>query len=89
MKPHEFTIPQQFMVGDIKINTRAQLDRTYLRPLINAFIPYQEAMLVYLDELHGKACASTCRGPTERSRKTRAEETQGMGANASPVSASR
>ena len=30
MKPQEFTIPQQFMVGDIKINTKAQLDRTYL-----------------------------------------------------------
>ena len=54
MKPQEFTIPQQFMVGDIKINTKAQLDRTYLRLLIDAFIPYQEAMLVYLDELMAK-----------------------------------
>jgi hypothetical protein len=54
MKHQEFTIPQQFMVGDIKINTKAQLDRTYLRLLIDAFIPYQEAMLVYLDELMAK-----------------------------------
>ena len=54
MKPREFTIPQQFMVGDIKINTKAQLDRTYLRLLIDAFIPYQEAMFVYLDELMAK-----------------------------------
>jgi len=54
MKPQEFTIPQQFMVGDIKINTKAQLDRTYLRLLTDAFIPYQEAMLMYLDELMAK-----------------------------------
>jgi hypothetical protein len=51
MKPQEFIIPQQFMVGDIKINTKAQFDRTYLRLLIDAFIPYQEAMPVYIDEL--------------------------------------
>ncbi len=51
MKPQQFTIPQQFMVGDIKIDTKAQLDRKYTRLLINAFVPYQEAMLAYLDEL--------------------------------------
>ena len=27
MKPQEFSIPQQFMVGDIKINTKAQLSQ--------------------------------------------------------------
>jgi hypothetical protein len=51
MKPQQFTIPQQFMVGDIKIDTKAQLDRTYMRLLLDAFVPYQEAMLAYLDEL--------------------------------------
>ena len=54
MKSQEFTIPQQFMVGDIKINTKALLDRTYLRLLIDAFIPCQEAMLANLDELVAK-----------------------------------
>jgi hypothetical protein len=51
MKPQQFTIPQQFMVGDIKIDTKAQLERTYMRLLLDAFVPYQEAMLAYLDEL--------------------------------------
>jgi hypothetical protein len=51
MKPQQFTIPQQFMVGDIKIDTKAQLDRTYMRLLLDAFVPYQEAMLASLDEL--------------------------------------
>src|SRR5260370_40996802 len=54
MKPQKFTIPQQFMVGDIKIVTKAQLDRTYMRLLLDAFVPYQEAMLAYLDELIAK-----------------------------------
>jgi hypothetical protein len=45
MKPQQFTIPQQFMVGDIKIDTKAQLERTYTRLLIDAFVPYQEEML--------------------------------------------
>src|SRR5260370_7390377 len=51
MKPQQFTIPQQYMVGAIKIDTEAQLDRTYTRLLLDAFVPYQEAMLAYLDEL--------------------------------------
>jgi hypothetical protein len=54
LKPQQFTIPQQFMVGDIKIDTKAQLDRTYMRLLIDAFVPFQEAMLAYLDDLHAK-----------------------------------
>jgi hypothetical protein len=54
MKPQPFTIPQQFMVGDIKIDTKARLDRTYLRLLLDAFVPYQEAMLAYLDKLMAK-----------------------------------
>ena len=39
------------MVGEIKIDTKAQLERTYMRLLLEAFVPYQEAMLAYLDEL--------------------------------------
>jgi len=54
MKTQQFTIPQQFMVGDIKVGTKAQLGRTYLRLLLDAFVPYQEAMLAYLDELLAK-----------------------------------
>jgi hypothetical protein len=54
MKTQQFTIPQQFMVGDIKVDTKAQLGRTYLRLLLDAFVPYQEAMLAYLDELLAK-----------------------------------
>jgi hypothetical protein len=54
MKPQQFTIPQQYMVGEIKIDTTAHLDRTYLRLLLDAFVPYQEAMLAYLDELMAK-----------------------------------
>jgi hypothetical protein len=42
------------MVGDIKIDTEAKLDRTYTRLLIDAFVPYQEAMLAYLDKLIAK-----------------------------------
>ena len=48
------TIPQQHTVGDIKVNTEAQLDRRYTRLLLDAFVPYQEAMLIYLDELIAK-----------------------------------
>ena len=51
MKPQQFTIPQQFMVGEIKIDNKAQLERTYTRLLIDAFVPYQEEMLTYLAEL--------------------------------------
>jgi len=47
----QFAILQQFTVGDIKIDTKAQLERKYLRLLLDAFVPYQEAMLAYLDEL--------------------------------------
>jgi hypothetical protein len=54
MKPQQFTIPQQYMVGEIKIDTKAQLDRTYTRLLLDAFVPFQEAMLAYLDDLHTK-----------------------------------
>jgi|SRR5450755_601098 len=54
MRRQQFTIPQQFMVGDIKIDTKAQLDRIYIRLLIDAFVPYQEAMLAYLDDLIAK-----------------------------------
>src|SRR2546423_651956 len=54
MKPQQFTIPQQFMVSEIKIDTKAQLDWKYMRLLIDAFVPYQEAMLAYLDELMAK-----------------------------------
>src|SRR5260221_5307434 len=54
MKPQQFTIPQQFMVGAIKIDTEAKLDRTYTRLLLDTFVPYQEAMLAYLDELMAK-----------------------------------
>jgi len=42
------------MVGDIKIDTEAKLDRTYTRLLLDAFVPYREAMLAYLDELIAK-----------------------------------
>src|SRR5690242_12366333 len=31
-------MPQQFMVGDIKVDTKAQLDRTSLRLLLDAFV---------------------------------------------------
>jgi len=51
MRRKEFVIPQQFMVGDIKINTKAQLKREYTRLLIDAFVPYQEEMLAFLDDL--------------------------------------
>lgn len=54
MKPHQFSIPQQYLVGEIKIDTTARLYRTYLRLLLDAFVPYQEAMLAYLDELMAK-----------------------------------
>jgi hypothetical protein len=54
MKTLQFTIPQQYMVGEIKIDTKAQLRRQYTRLLIEAFVPYQEAMLAYLDELMDK-----------------------------------
>jgi hypothetical protein len=54
MEPHQFSIPQQFMVGEIKIDTTARLDRSYLRLLLDAFVPYQEAMLASLDELIAK-----------------------------------
>ena len=58
MMRQQFTIPQQFMVGDIKIDTKAQLGRKYTRLLIDAFVPYQEAMLAYLDEFrcHPESC---------------------------------
>jgi hypothetical protein len=52
VKTQQFTIPQQFTVG--KIDTKAQLDRKYTRLLLDAFVPYQEAMLAYLDELMAK-----------------------------------
>jgi hypothetical protein len=51
MRSQQFTIQQQYMIGDIKVNTEAQLDRTYTRLLLDAFVPSQEAMLTYLDEL--------------------------------------
>ncbi len=51
MRSQQFTIQQQYMIGDIKINTEAQLDRTYTRLLLDAFVPYQETMFTYLDEL--------------------------------------
>jgi hypothetical protein len=51
MMRQQFTIPQRFIVGDLKIDTKAQLGRKYTKLLINAFVPYQEAMLAYLDEL--------------------------------------
>ena len=51
MPRQQFTIPQQFIVGDIKIDTKAQLGREYTRLLIDALVPYQEAMLAYLNEL--------------------------------------
>jgi len=54
MMRQQFTIPQQFIVGDIKIDTKAQLGRKYTSLLIDAFVPYQEAMLAYLDELIAK-----------------------------------
>ena len=54
MRSQQFSIPQQYMVGDIKIDTEAKLDRTYTRLLLDAFVPYQEAMLAYLDELIAK-----------------------------------
>jgi hypothetical protein len=54
MKRQQFSIPQQYIVGDIKIDTEAKLDRTYTRLLLDAFVPYQEAMLAYLDELIAK-----------------------------------
>ena len=59
MKPQPFTILQQFMVGEIKIDTKAQLDRTYLRLLIDAFVTSQEAMLAYL---HSYVPANEYRG---------------------------
>lgn len=54
MRHQQFNIPQQYMVGDIKINTKAQLDREYTRLLLDAFVPFQEAMFAYLDELIAK-----------------------------------
>src|SRR5437762_3199518 len=53
-RQQQFSIPQQYMVGDIKIDTKAQLARTYTRLLLDAFVPYQETMLTYLDELTAK-----------------------------------
>ena len=54
MKHRQFDLPQQFMVGEIKVNMKEQLDRAYMRLLLDAFVPYQEAMLAYLDELIAK-----------------------------------
>jgi hypothetical protein len=54
MTHQQFTIPQQFLIGDIKINTQAQLRREYTRQLIDAFVPHRDAMLSYLDELCAK-----------------------------------
>ncbi len=54
MRRQQFSIPQQYMVGEVKINTEAQLDTAYLRLLLDAFVPFQEAMLAYLDELIAK-----------------------------------
>ena len=54
MRSQQFSIPQQYMVGAIKIDTEAKLDRTYTRLLLDAFVPYHEAMLAYLDELIAK-----------------------------------
>src|SRR5260370_8427217 len=54
MMRQQFTIPEQFMVGDIKIETKAEIGRTYRRLLIDAFVSYQEALLAYLDELIAK-----------------------------------
>lgn len=54
MRSQLFTTQKQYMVGDIKVNTEEQLDRKYTRLLLDAFVPYQEAMLVYLDELIAK-----------------------------------
>lgn len=54
MKHQQCAIPQhfvQFTVGDIKVDRRAKLDREYVRLLLDMFIPYQEAMLMSIDEL--------------------------------------
>src|SRR5690242_15579729 len=54
VRTQQFSIPQQYMVGDIKIDTEEKLDRKYTRLLLDAFVPYQEAMLAYLDALIAK-----------------------------------
>src|SRR5437868_4298407 len=77
MKPQSFTIPQQFTVGDIKIDTTAHLDRTYLRLLLDAFVPSQEAMLAYLDELmarHAPQLVERQLKAVEKQRKRKATE---------------
>lgn len=54
MRSQQFTIPHhfiQFTVGEIKVDREAKLVREYVRLLLDAFVPYQEAMLAYLDEL--------------------------------------
>jgi hypothetical protein len=47
MSRQQVALLQQSMIGDIKIDRKAQLDRTYTRLLLDAFIPYRGAMLVY------------------------------------------
>ena len=54
MRHQQLILAQQYMVGDIKIDTEEKLDRTYTRLLLDAFVPYQEAMLAYLDDLIAK-----------------------------------
>jgi hypothetical protein len=71
MRSQQFSIPQQYMVGDIKIDTEAKLDRTYTRLLLDAFVPYQEAMLAYLDELIAKHDPQLVKKQLQRSRKTK------------------
>lgn len=81
MRRQEFTIPQQYMVGDIKINTKAQLDRTYTRLLIDVFVPYQEMMLVYLDELiakHDPQLVKKQLKEVEKQRKKKSTEEEQM-----------
>jgi hypothetical protein len=81
MKRQQFTIPQQFTVGDIKIDTKAQLDRKYTRLLLDAFVPYQEAMLAYLDELlakHDPQLVERQLGEVRKQSKKKATEEEQM-----------
>jgi hypothetical protein len=81
MKRQQFSIPQQYMVGDIKFDTEAKFDRTYTRLLLDAFVPYQEAMLAYLDELivkHDPQLVQKQLKEVEKQRKKKSTEQKQM-----------
>ncbi len=79
------------MVGEIKVNTKAQLDITYIRLLLDVFVPYQEVMLAYLDELivkHDPQLVNSQLKEVERQRNKRSNEEEHLLLSLSDVDAS-